>query len=121
MSNLLPLKASDSLPVPKIGKAAASFAGRGKHFRSSAFTYSSIVTLVASCHSRDKMLLRIILVAAAYAPVRPCILLSLSLLAFLSNFSALSHNTVKLGFHFSFLPPDGETDPNFELGWDVAS
>ena len=42
--------------------------------------------------------------------------LSLSLLAFLSNFSASSHNTaVKLGFHFSFLPPDGETDPNFEL------
>ena len=42
--------------------------------------------------------------------------LSLSLLAFLSNFSASSHNTaVKLSFHFSFLSPDGETDPNFEL------
>ena len=42
--------------------------------------------------------------------------LSLSLLAFLSNFSASSHNTaVKLGFHFSFLPPDGGSDPNFGL------
>ena len=38
VSNLLPLIAPDSLPVPKIGKAAASFAGRGKHFRSPAFT-----------------------------------------------------------------------------------
>ena len=41
---------------------------------------------------------------------------SLSLLAFLSNFSASSHNTaVKLSFHFSFLSLDGETGPNFEL------